>query len=210
MQESNKNIYPVFHKILKREDKEKLLNQKAKVIWMTGLSGAGKTTLAKALDEAFYHRGYLSQILDGDNIRSGINNNLTFSDADRMENIRRIAEVSKLFLNCGIIAINSFISPTEEIRHMAMGIIGKENMIEVFINAPLRVCEERDTKGLYARARRGEIKDFTGIDSPFEKPKNTDIEIRTDLLSIEESTAKLIEYILPRIAYNSSDPLVNK
>jgi adenylylsulfate kinase len=207
MHESNKHIYPVFHKILQRKDKERLLNQEAKVIWMTGLSGAGKTTLAKALDEALYGRGHLSQILDGDNIRSGINNNLTFSDADRMENIRRIAEVSKLFLNCGIIAINSFISPTEEIRHMAMDIIGRENMIEVYINAPLKICEERDTKGLYAKARRGEIKDFTGIDSPFEKPNDTDLEIRTDLLTVEESTAKLVEYILPRITFKNDDPI---
>ena len=198
----NNNIYPVFHRILKREDKERLLKQRAKVIWMTGLSGAGKTTLAKALDEALYNRGILSQILDGDNIRSGINNNLNFTETDRTENIRRIAEVSKLFLNCGIISINSFISPTEDIRHMAMDIIGRENMIEVFVNAPLNVCESRDVKGLYARARKGEIKNFTGIDSPFEKPMDADVEIRTDLMTVEESTEKLMDFILPRIEYH--------
>ncbi len=198
----NNNIYPVFHRILKREDKERLLKQRAKVIWMTGLSGAGKTTLAKALDEALYNRGILSQILDGDNIRSGINNNLNFTETDRTENIRRIAEVSKLFLNCGIISINSFISPTEDIRHMAMDIIGRENMIEVFVNAPLNVCENRDVKGLYARARKGEIKNFTGIDSPFEKPMDADVEIRTDLMTVEESTEKLMDFILPRIEYH--------
>lgn len=197
----NNNIYPVFHRILKREDKERLLKQRAKVIWMTGLSGAGKTTLAKALDEALYNRGILSQILDGDNIRSGINNNLNFTETDRTENIRRIAEVSKLFLNCGIISINSFISPTEDIRHMAMDIIGRENMIEVFVNAPLNVCESRDVKGLYARARKGEIKNFTGIDSPFEKPMDADVEIRTDLMTVEESTEKLMDFILPRIEF---------
>lgn len=201
MEMKENNIYPVFHRILQREDKERLLKQRAKVIWMTGLSGAGKTTLAKHLDEAFYNRGILSQILDGDNIRSGINNNLSFSDADRTENIRRIAEVSKLFLNCGIIAINSFISPTEDIRHMAMDIIGRDNMIEVFVNAPLAVCEQRDVKGLYARARKGEIKDFTGIDAPFEKPQDVDLEIRTDVLTVEESVAKLLNYILPKIEF---------
>jgi len=181
------------------------LKQRSKVIWMTGLSGAGKTTLAKALDEALYNRGILSQILDGDNIRSGINNNLNFTETDRTENIRRIAEVSKLFLNCGIISINSFISPTEDIRHMAMDIIGRENMIEVFVNAPLNVCESRDVKGLYARARKGEIKNFTGIDSPFEKPMDTDVEIRTDLMTVEKSTEKLLDFILPRIEYHEKN-----
>lgn len=181
------------------------MKQRSKVIWMTGLSGAGKTTLAKALDEALYNRGILSQILDGDNIRSGINNNLNFTETDRTENIRRIAEVSKLFLNCGIISINSFISPTEDIRHMAMDIIGRENMIEVFVNAPLNVCESRDVKGLYARARKGEIKNFTGIDSPFEKPMDTDVEIRTDLMTVEKSTEKLLDFILPRIEYHEKN-----
>jgi adenylylsulfate kinase len=193
------NIFPVFHKIIQREDKEKRLKQKAKVIWFSGLSGAGKTTLAKRLEEELFARNFLVQILDGDNIRSGINNNLTFSDEDRLENIRRIAEVSKLFLNCGIIAINSFISPTREIRHLAMEIIGKEDFIEVYINAPLEVCEQRDVKGLYAKARRGEIKDFTGISSPFEIPSQADIEIRTDLMTIEECTEKLLELIVPQI-----------
>lgn len=196
---NTENIFPVFHKIIQREDKETKLRQKARVIWFTGLSGAGKTTLAKRLEEELFARHYLVQILDGDNIRSGINNNLSFSEEDRRENIRRIAEVSKLFLNCGIIAINSFISPTDDIRHMAMDIIGKEDFIEVYINAPLEVCERRDVKGLYARARRGEIKDFTGIDSPFEVPAQADIEIRTDLMTIEECTKKLVEFILPKI-----------
>jgi adenylylsulfate kinase len=199
MENIQKNLYPVFHRILQRADKEKRLNQKARVIWFAGLSGAGKTTLAKRLEEELFARGFLVQILDGDNIRSGINNNLSFSDEDRTENIRRIAEVSKLFLNCGVIAINSFISPTHDIRHLAMEIIGKEDFIEVYINAPLEVCEKRDVKGLYARARRGEIKDFTGIDSPFEVPSNADIEIRTDLMDVEQSTEKLLEFILPKI-----------
>jgi adenylylsulfate kinase len=199
MENIQKNIFPVFHRILQREDKEKRLNQKSRVIWFTGLSGAGKTTLAKRLEDELFTKGFLVQILDGDNIRSGINNNLTFSDEDRMENIRRIAEVSKLFLNCGIIAINSFISPTREIRHLAMEIIGKEDFIEVYINAPLEVCEQRDVKGLYAKARRGEIKDFTGIGSPFEIPGGADIEIRTDLYSIDQCVEQLMEHILPKI-----------
>lgn len=199
MKDQNKNIYPVFDIILKRTDKEKLLNQKSKVIWMTGLSGSGKTTIAKYLDEALYNKGYVAQILDGDNIRSGINSNLTFSGEDRYENIRRIAEVSKLFINCGIIIINSFISPTEEIRNMALEIIGKENFVEVFVNAPLEVCEQRDTKGLYAKARKGEIKNFTGIDSPFELPQHADVTVKTDEQSIDESVHQLLEYILPLI-----------
>jgi len=202
MLENDKNIFPVIDKNINREEKERLLKQRAKVIWMTGLSGAGKTTLAKKLDEALYENGYLSQILDGDNIRSGINSNLTFSENDRHENIRRIAEVSKLFLHCGIITINSFISPTEKIRDMAIEIIGPENFIEVFVNAPLNICESRDVKGLYAKARRGEIKDFTGIDSPFEIPMNVDIEIRTDLLTIDESVQKLMKYILPKVEHD--------
>jgi len=199
MKNSQKNIFPVFHKIIQREDKERKLQQKAKVVWFAGLSGAGKTTLAKRLEEELFARNFMVQILDGDNIRSGINNNLSFSEEDRRENIRRIAEVSKLFLNCGIIAINSFISPTREIRHLAMDIIGKNDFIEVYINSPLSVCEKRDVKGLYAKARSGEIKDFTGIGSPFETPVDADLEIRTDLLDIEESVQKLLEFLLPRI-----------
>lgn len=202
MKNQDNNIFPVFDKILKRADKEKLLKQRSKVIWMTGLSGAGKTTIAKHLDEELYKLGFVAQILDGDNIRSGINSNLTFSAEDRYENIRRIAEVSKLFINCGIIIINSFISPTEEIRQMAMNIIGKDNFIEVYVNAPIEVCEERDLKGLYAKARKGEIKNFTGIDSPFELPKGTDIEVRTDLQTVEESVKQILDNILPQIKFN--------
>ena len=204
MKNQNNNIFPVFDKILKRGDKERLLKQKSKVIWMTGLSGAGKTTIAKYLDEDLYKKGYVAQILDGDNIRSGINNNLSFSDADRYENIRRIAEVSKLFMNCGIIIINSFISPTEEIRNMALDVIGKENFIEVYVNAPIEVCEQRDTKGLYAKARKGEIKNFTGIDSPFELPKGAHIEVRTDLQTIEESVKQVMDYLMPVIKQNNN------
>ncbi len=197
----NRNIHPVFNQILNRGDKEELLNQHARVIWMTGLSGAGKTTISQNIERELNKRGFLTQILDGDNVRSGINNNLGFSEEDRHENIRRISEVSKLFVNCGIICINSFISPTNEIRQMAKDIIGKENFIEVYVNAPIEVCEKRDVKGLYKKARKGEIKNFTGIDSPFDSPENPAIEIQTDKLSIEESVKKSLEFILPIIEY---------
>jgi len=193
------NIHPTFNQMLTRSDKEKFLNQKACVIWMTGLSGAGKTTIAQHIERELNRRGHLTQILDGDNIRSGINCNLGFSPDDRIENIRRISEISKLFINCGIICINSFISPTRKIRHMAMDIIGKEDFIEVFLNAPLSVCEKRDVKGLYKKARAGEIKDFTGIDSPYEDPQEPHIEIKTDEYTIEESVKKCMKYILTRV-----------
>ncbi|UBM62530.1 adenylyl-sulfate kinase [Candidatus Sulfidibacterium hydrothermale] len=199
---SAKNIHPVFHQLLTRQDKEELLQQHATVIWMTGLSGAGKTTLARHIELELSKKGFLTQVLDGDNIRTGINNNLGFTEADRYENIRRIAEVSKLFLNCGIICINSFISPTIAIRQMAKEIIGKENFIEIYVNAPVEICEQRDVKGLYKKARAGLIKNFTGIDAPFEAPQHPDIEIRTDQLNIDESVQKILEYILPKITYS--------
>ena len=202
MSQNDRHIYTVFHEIQGRPDKEALLKQHSQVIWLTGLSGSGKTTLAKHIEAALFRKGFLSQILDGDNIRSGINSNLGFSDADRYENIRRIAEVSKLIMNCGIITINCFISPTQEIREMARKIIGQDDFIEIYVNAPLSVCEGRDTKGLYQKARRGEIKEFTGITSPYEPPVNIDLEIRTDLLTIEESVRKALEIILPRITYS--------
>lgn len=202
MNKKNNEIYPVFNEILQRKDKERYLNQQSKVIWLTGLSGSGKTTIAKTLERELYKRGYLAQVLDGDNVRTGINNNLAFSDKDRIENIRRIAEVSKLFLHCGIITINSFISPTEKIRNMAMDIIGRENFFEVYINAPLEVCEERDTKGLYKKARAGQIKDFTGISAPFEVPPNPDLEIHTDQMTVEESMELCLAHVLPVITLN--------
>lgn len=191
----------VDHYTVNREDKEKLLQQRSKVIWLTGLSAAGKTTIAQNLEIELFSNGYLSQILDGDIIRSGISNNLTFSSEDRFENIRRIAEVSKLFINSGIISINSFISPTNEIRTMARQIIGEENFLEVYVNAPLDICEKRDPKGLYAKARRGELKDFTGIDSVFEPPQCAQIEVHTDQQTVEESVRQILDYLLPLIEY---------
>jgi adenylylsulfate kinase len=186
-----------------RKDKEKRLSQNSKVIWMTGFSGAGKTTLAVKLEEELFRLGYLTYILDGDNIRAGINRNLTFTEEDRVENIRRIAEVSKLFIDSGMIVINCFISPTSEIRDMAKAIIGKEDFIEVFVNAPFEECEKRDVKGLYSKARKGEIPNFTGIDSPYEAPEHPDIEVLTYPNTIEESVRQILEYILPRIEYKN-------
>ena len=201
MTSNQNNIHTTFDRILDRSAKEKLLNQHSRVIWMTGLSGAGKTTIAQHLELALNNRGYLTQVLDGDNIRSGINNNLGFSEEDRYENIRRIAEVSKLLMDSGIICINSFISPTNEIREMAKGIIGKENFIEVFIDAPLDVCEQRDIKGLYKKARKGEIKNFTGIDAPFDKPMDADIILHTDKFSVEECVDVCLQNIVPILQY---------
>jgi adenylylsulfate kinase len=193
------NIYPTFDQLLQREDKEKLLNQYAKVIWMTGLSGSGKTTIAKGLERKLHEMRFTTQLLDGDNVRVGINNNLGFSDADRKENIRRIAEVSKLFLNCGIITINCFVSPTQEIRNLAKQIIGEHDFIEVFVNTPLEICEQRDPKGLYVKARKNEIKDFTGISAPFEKPTKPNIELLTENKNIETCVDELLSFILPLI-----------
>ena len=194
------NIFPDFTRSVSRELKEKRLNQKGLVIWFTGLSGSGKSTLTFALEKELFNRGYFTRVLDGDNIRSGINNNLGFTKDDRRENIRRIAEVSRLFAQSGILTLSAFISPTHYIRNMARTIIGPEDFFEVFVSTPLEVCEKRDTKGLYARARAGEIKDFTGISAPFEKPVNPDYEVNTDGKSVEECINILISLLIPRIS----------
>ena len=199
--ENKNNIYPIFDKMLTRADKEELLHQHSVMIWFTGLSGSGKSTIAIALERELQKRGLLCRILDGDNIRSGINNNLGFSEEDRVENIRRIAEIGKLFVDTGIITIAAFISPNNDIREMAANIIGKENFLEIFVSTPIEECERRDVKGLYAKARRGEIKNFTGISAPFEAPANPALSIDTSKLSVEESVNKLLELILPKISF---------
>lgn len=193
------NIYPIFDRMLSRQDKEELLKQHSVMIWFTGLSGSGKSTIAIALERELHKRGLLCRILDGDNIRSGINNNLGFTEVDRIENIRRIAEVSKLFVDTGIITIAAFISPSNDIREMAANIIGKDDFLEVYVSTPIEECERRDVKGLYAKARRGEIKNFTGISAPFEAPAHPALTLDTSALSLEESVNKLLELILPRI-----------
>lgn len=185
--------------MLGRKEKEELLGQRSVMIWFTGLSGSGKSTVAIALERELHRRGFLCRILDGDNIRSGINNNLGFSEADRIENIRRIAEVGKLFIDTGIITIAAFISPNNDIRKMASSIIGNDDFLEIFVNTPLEVCEERDVKGLYAKARRGEIKNFTGISAPFEAPEHPALTLDTSKLTLEESVNRLLGLILPRV-----------
>lgn len=151
MKNTPQNIHPIFEHLLQRADKEKLLQQRGVALWLTGLSGSGKSTLARGLEQRLYEQGMLTQVLDGDNVRTGINNNLGFSDEDRTENIRRIAEVTKLFVQCGIVTICSFVSPTIAIRQLAQQIIGPQDFLEVYINAPLEVCEQRDVKGLYKK-----------------------------------------------------------
>lgn len=203
MKDEGKNIYSVFDEILPRREKEILLKQRAKVLWLTGLSGSGKTTLAKVVEKKLHERGFLTQLLDGDNIRTGINANLGFSEQDRTENIRRIAEVSKLFLNCGVITINCFVSPTKAIRDLAKEIIGAENFLELFIDTPLEVCEERDTKGLYAKARKGEIDHFTGISAPFEAPQNPALRVKTEGKTIESSATEIITFVSSLINFKA-------
>ena len=189
------HIYPIFDKMLSRTDKEQLLGQRGVMLWFTGLSGSGKSTVAIALERELHRRGRLCRLLDGDNIRAGINANLGFSAEDRRENIRRIAEVAKLFVDTGIITIAAFISPTEEIRSMAAQIIGPEDFKEVYISTPIEECERRDVKGLYAKARRGEIPNFTGISAPFEAPKHPALSLDTSRLSLEESVAQLLRLL---------------
>lgn len=198
MQKSN-HIYPIFDKMQSRDDKEDLLHQKGVMVWFTGLSGSGKSTIAIALERELHKRGLLCRILDGDNIRSGINNNLGFSEQDRSENIRRIAEVGKLFVDTGIITLAAFISPNNELREMAASIIGKKDFLEIYVSTPIEECERRDVKGLYAKARKGEIKDFTGVSAPFEAPKHPALSLDTSILTLEESVNKLLEIIIPKI-----------
>ena len=189
------NIYPIYDKMMTRLDKEQLLGQKGVMIWFTGLSGSGKSTVAMGVERELHKRGILCRILDGDNIRAGINNNLGFSEEDRRENIRRIAEIGKLFVHTGIVTLACFVSPTNDIRQMARDIIGKEDFLEVFVSTPIEECERRDVKGLYARARRGEVKEFTGISAPFEAPEHPALSIDTSRLTLEESVNAVLELI---------------
>lgn len=192
----SQNIFPNRDQFLERKDKEMLINQHGLVIWFTGLSASGKSTLAMALERKLYDNGLLTQILDGDKIRNGLNNNLGFTAEDRIENIRRIAEVSKLFSDCGIIAISAFISPTNSIRKMAREIIGGNNFFEVYISTPIEVCEERDPKGLYKKARAGIIPDFTGVTAPYEVPDDAQLIIDTSQYDVEEATRLIYDSVI--------------
>ncbi len=193
------NIFPIFEKLVSRKEKEEFLNQHARLLWFTGLSGSGKSTIAQHLERALFKEGFLVQVLDGDNIRTGISNNLGFSIVDREENIRRIAEVAKLYVNTGIITLCSFVSPSQKIRKIAEEIVGKEDHIGVYVKASLATCEKRDVKGLYKKARAGEIKDFTGIDAPFEAPSNPNLILDTDSKTVEESVKEVLDYLMPII-----------
>lgn len=199
IQNMNENIHPIFEQLVSRSEKENFLNQHSKMIWLTGLSGSGKSTVAKGLEKELFKRGFYVQVLDGDNIRTGICNNLGFSNEDRSENIRRISEVAKLFIEAGAITICSFVSPTQKIRKIAQNIIGDEDHIGVFIDTPIEICEKRDVKGLYKKARAGQIKNFTGIDAPFERPDDPNLIVKTEKQTIEESVNQVLEYVLPLI-----------
>jgi adenylylsulfate kinase len=204
MNSKSGNIHP-FNQLLPRESKEVLLKQRARVFWFTGLSGSGKSAIAKGVEEALHAKGYFSVVLDGDNVRAGINNNLGFSEEDRTENIRRIAEVAKLFLQNGVIVICCFVSPTENVRNLARTIVGEEDFIEIFVNTPIEECEKRDVKGLYAKARKGEIKDFTGVNAPFEIPAKPGLEIITLNKSVEENVNEVLSFVFPEITLLKSE-----
>jgi len=174
-------------------------NQPSFVVWFTGLSGSGKSTIASLVEQKLFEEGYLTYTLDGDNIRQGINNGLGFSREDRKENLRRIAEVAKLFVDAGMITIAAFISPMKEDRDMIKSIIGQDDYVEIFVDTSVDECERRDVKGLYKKARAGEIKNFTGVNAPYEKPENPDVIIKTEEKSIDESVNEVIKYLTNKI-----------
>ena len=194
----NENLIRHTHPISK-SDRLKNNGHQAKVIWLVGLSGSGKSTLAGNIETVLHQKGYKTYLLDGDNVRLGLNNDLGFSSKDRTENIRRIAEVARLFNEAGIIVLSAFISPLAADRAQAQRLIGSENFIEIFIDCPLHVCEKRDVKGLYAKARKGLIPNFTGIDAPFENPKQPDLTVNTETDPPELSLKKLLDFIEPKL-----------
>jgi len=195
------NIHPEFHRFLHRHDKENLLDQRGLVIWLYGLSGSGKSTIANAAERVLHQQGRFTTILDGDNLRTGLNANLGFTDEDRLENIRRISEVAKVFVSQGVITFVSAITPRGELRDLARGLLGGD-LFEVYVKASFEACEQRDVKGLYAKAARGEIAHFTGKDGSFEAPQNPDLVLDTENSSIEENAIDLLEAIRTRITLN--------
>ena len=198
MEDYKENIVPHTHEVT-RQERVARNGHLPKVIWFVGLSGSGKSTLASELEDRLFKKGFNTYILDGDNIRSGLNNDLDFSDQSRKENIRRISEVAKLFADAGVIVLTAFISPFEEDRKIARQLIGDKDFIEIYVDCPLEVCEERDVKGLYKKAREGKIKNFTGIDSPFEIPKNPEVIVDTANNSLQFCSDQLINEIERRI-----------
>lgn len=194
MQQKSPNV-KWQHTKIKREDRERVLNQKGLVLWFTGLSGSGKSTIANEVEYILNSMGYATYLLDGDNIRHGLNNDLGFSKKDRKENIRRISEVTKLFQDAGIITLVTFISPFKEDRNNARKLIPEGRFIEIYVKCSLETCETRDVKGLYKKAREGIIKDFTGISSPYEEPEKPEIILNTEKETLKESVDKVINYL---------------
>ena len=195
---SSKNIVKQTYQVTKT-DRQKLNGHKSVIVWFTGLSGSGKSTLAGKVEERLFEMGIRTYLLDGDNIRHGLNSNVDFSDDGRKENIRRIGEVAKLFADAGVVVLTAFISPFRSDRDKVRSIVEVGEFAEIFVNCHIEICEQRDIKGLYKKARAGEIADFTGISSPFEEPKHPELEIKTDQLSIDESVDVIMNYILKRI-----------
>lgn len=181
--------------IITKRDRHRLNGHKSCILWFTGLSGSGKSTLAHRVEEILFEMGIRTYVLDGDNIRMGLNKNLGFSKEDREENIRRISEVAKLFVDAGIIVLTAFISPYRRDRDLARSLVEKGEFIEIYVKCPLEVCEKRDVKGLYEKARKGIIKQFTGIDDPYEEPENPEIVVETDKYSLEESANIVVNYL---------------
>ena len=193
------NIYPIEERLVQRHEREAANGHRGAVVWLTGLSGSGKSTIAAAAERGLFERGYRVRVLDGDNVRTGLNGDLGFSLADRVENTRRVAEVARLFAQAGAIVLCSFVSPTYELRRRVAEIIGPDDYCEVYINTPLAECERRDVKGLYARARAGELRDFTGVDSPYEPPLSPFLDLPTAGVTVAEATATLIAALSPRL-----------
>jgi adenylyl-sulfate kinase len=198
---TTKNLFPIQPQITHLQ-REALLGQQARLIWFTGLSGSGKSTLAIQLEAVLFQRGFKTYLLDGDNLRTGLNADLAFSPEGRVENIRRTGEVAKLFLDAGLVVISSLISPFRADRELVRNTVGASNYIEIFVDAPLEICEQRDVKGLYKRARAGEIRNFTGIDSPYERPEHPHLRIPSDEWSIEQSLSALLTLVEPQILRN--------
>ena len=196
--ETPKNLFPHKH-FVSAELRKKLINQKPILIWLSGISGSGKSTIANELEKKLYENNFLSYLLDGDNIRIGLNKDLGFTDDDRKENIRRISEVSRLMLDAGLIVITAFISPFKEERQLAKSLVLEENYFLVYVDCSVEKCEERDVKGLYKKARAGEIKNFTGIDSPYEVPENPNLIVNTEKESVDESVKKIFNAIKGKI-----------